>query len=278
MVKNNNNSLRGACMKYPIWFVRLLFAAWMIPAGLNHFIPLFPQPMGSQPLSQELIVALLDSHLFDLVKAVELLAGICVLFGFYTPLMLLMCLPVSFCVFYWDAPLEGWGSRAAIFGYSTLICNVLLCLAWYKSYRPMFTLRTEASQIVFGGRILFGVWMVLNSANYFFLSLWPAPVGQEPLAMQLMTALINSRLFDVAMTIQLVAGALILSGLLVPVALALLMPISTCALFWALILNHEPLYAAMALTAFAINGLLMLAHLRYYRGVLQRHSMAFGEA
>lgn len=132
-------------MKYAVWFVRLLFAAWMIPAGLNHFIPLFSQPMGSQPLSQELIRALLDSHLFDLVKAVELIAGIGVLLGFYTPLVLLMCLPVSFCVFYWDAPLEGWGSRAAIFGYATLLCNVLLCLAYHKSYRTMFTLRAEAS-------------------------------------------------------------------------------------------------------------------------------------
>ena len=70
-------------MKYPVWFLRLLFAAWMIPAGLNHFVPIFPQPMGSQPLSQELIIALLDSHLFDLVKGVELLAGIFVLFGLF---------------------------------------------------------------------------------------------------------------------------------------------------------------------------------------------------
>ncbi|MES2626573.1 MAG: DoxX family membrane protein [Pseudomonadota bacterium] len=131
-------------MKYAVWFVRLVFAAWMIPAGLNHFIPIFNQPMGSQPLSQELIRALLDSHLFDLVKAVELIAGVGLLLGFYTPLVLLICLPVSFCVFYWDAPLEGWGSRAAIFGYSTLLCNVLLCLAYYKSYRAMFTLRAEA--------------------------------------------------------------------------------------------------------------------------------------
>ena len=96
-------------MKYAVWFVRLVFAAWMIPAGLNHFIPLFPQPMGSQPLSHELIVALLDSHLFDLVKAVELIAGICVLTGFYMPLALIVCMPVSFCVFYWDTPLEGLG-------------------------------------------------------------------------------------------------------------------------------------------------------------------------
>jgi hypothetical protein len=51
-------------------------------------------------------------------------------------------MPVSFCVFFWDAPLEGWGSRAAIYGYSALISNVLLCLAHTSSYRSMFALRS----------------------------------------------------------------------------------------------------------------------------------------
>jgi uncharacterized membrane protein YphA (DoxX/SURF4 family) len=130
-------------MKYAVWFVRLTFAAWMIPAGLNHFVRLFPQPMGSQPLSHELIVALLDSHLFDLVKAVELLAGLAVLTGFYMPLALLVCMPVSFCVFYWDTPLEGWGSRASIFGESVLFCNLFLCAAYYRSYSAMFAFRAK---------------------------------------------------------------------------------------------------------------------------------------
>ena len=130
-------------MKHTVWFLRLLFAAWMIPAGVNHFVPIFRQPMGSQPLSQELIVALIDSNLFDLVKLVELLAGLAVLTGWYVPLALVVCMPVSFCVFYWDAPLEGWGSRAALFGYAVLLCNILLCLAYLPSYRGMFRLRTH---------------------------------------------------------------------------------------------------------------------------------------
>ena len=130
-------------MKYAIWFVRLVFAAWMIPSGLNHFIPLFPQPMGTKPLSHELIVALLDSHLFDLVKAVEFIAGLSVLTGLYTPLVLLMCMPVSFCVFFWDTPLEGWTSRAAVFGCSVLFCNVVLCAAHMQSYRSMFALHSK---------------------------------------------------------------------------------------------------------------------------------------
>lgn len=138
-------------MKYAVWFVRLAFGAWMIPAGVNHFYNIFPQPMGRQPLSHELIVALIDSHLFDVVKIVELLAGIAVLTGFYTPLALLLCMPVSFNVFYWDAPLEGWGSRAALFGYSVLGCNLLLCLAYIRSYREMFAWSSAPRSFLPGG-------------------------------------------------------------------------------------------------------------------------------
>ncbi len=129
-------------MKYAVWWVRLVFAAWMIPAGINHFYPLFPQPMGNQPLSRELFLALRDSHLFDLVKAVELIAGIALLTGFYVPLALLLALPVSFCVWYWDNVLQGWRSVAAIYGWAVLGCNVALCLAYLGSYRSMFALRS----------------------------------------------------------------------------------------------------------------------------------------
>jgi hypothetical protein len=45
-------------------------------------------------------------------------------------------------VFFWDTPLEGWTSRAAIFGCSVLFCNVLLCFAHLRSYRSMFALRS----------------------------------------------------------------------------------------------------------------------------------------
>jgi uncharacterized membrane protein YhaH (DUF805 family) len=268
-------------MRYAVWFVRFLFAAWMIPAGINHFIPIFPQPMGSQPLSMELIRALLDSHLFDLVKAVELLAGVMLLFGWYPVLALAVCLPVSFCVFYWDAPLEGWGSRAALFGYSTFASNVLLCLAYYKSYLPMFALKPTASQqqvLVTWGQRFFGVWMIAAGAGLFFSSYDPLLGSDGPLATQLMTSLINSHLISVAMVITLVTGVFIASGVFAPAALCFLMPITSCALFWALILDHQPLHMLLAVGAFAINGLLMLAYLPYYRGILQRRALAIGES
>jgi putative oxidoreductase len=133
-------------------------------------------------------------------------------------------------------------------------------------------------QLILVGRLIFGAWMLVNGANHFFFSLWPMPTGHEPLAVQLMSALAHSGLLDIAMAIQLVAGALILSGFFVPVALCVVMPVSTCALYWSVILDHQPLGAVMALAAFALNGLLMLAYVDYYKGVLQRSALTTGES
>ena len=133
-------------------------------------------------------------------------------------------------------------------------------------------------QLVPVGRLVFGAWMLANGTSYLFFSLWPMPTGHEPLAIQLMSALVHSRLLNVAMTIQLVTGALILLGVFVPVALCVVMPISTCALYWSLILDHQPLGVVLALLAFALNGLLMLAYIEYYKGALQRSALALGES
>jgi uncharacterized membrane protein YphA (DoxX/SURF4 family) len=132
--------------------------------------------------------------------------------------------------------------------------------------------------LVLALRLIFGVWMVANGVNHFFVPLYPMPTGHEPLAVQLMAAFVHSGLLDVAMIIELVTGALILVGALVPVALCVVMPVSTCALYWAVILDHQPTGAALALAAFALNGLMMLAYLDYYKGVLQRSALTLGEA
>jgi hypothetical protein len=119
--------------------------------------------------------------------------------------------------------------------------------------------------------------LLLGGAGY-FLGLYPTPAGATPLAAQLMTAFVHSGLLDIAMAIEALAGLLILAGIFVPVALAAVLPISICGLYWTLILNQQPAGALLALVAFALNGLLMLAYLESYRGVLQRRALAAGEA
>ncbi len=269
-------------MKYAVWLVRLWYAAWMIPAGLEHFVHIFPQPgyYTTRPLAHEMLFALLHSHLFDVVKAVELITGIAVLLGLFTPLMLLVCMPVAFCVFWWDAPLSMWNFGSVMAGGRVLASDVLLCVAFIGCYRAMFTLRPKPQampQLVLLGRTIFGAWMLINGANYLFFSLWPVPMGHAPLSVELMGAFVHSGLLTVAMLIQLVTGALLLTGLFAPAALCVVMPTSACALYWAL-LEHQPLPLLLALLAFALNGLLMLAYLGYYQGALQRSPLTLGES
>ena len=132
--------------------------------------------------------------------------------------------------------------------------------------------------LVLVARLAFGAWMLINGANHFFLHLYPEPSGHTPLAIQLMTALKDGWMLDVAMVIELVTGALILAGVLVPLALCVVMPISVCAAFWAVILEHQPLGALAALVAVGLNALLCLAYIDDYQGMLQRHALTLGEA
>ena len=132
--------------------------------------------------------------------------------------------------------------------------------------------------LVLIGRVVFGAWMLASGANHFFVTLWPEPTGHEPLAVQLMAALNHSRLIDVAMTLQLVCGALILAGVIVPAALVVVAPVNVCAAYWAVILENQPLGAALAIAAVGLNGLLMLAYIDYYQGMLQKRALTLGEA
>lgn len=275
-------------MKYVIWAVRFWYAGWMIPAGVEHFYHIYPQPgaNSTHPLAAEMLSALLNTHLFDLVKAVELITGLAVLFGFFTPLALLACMPVAFCVFWWDSPLSDWNPSSVLAGGRVLASNVFLSVAYIACLRPMFAVRASVAntvqaptlkQLALVARVIFGAWLLMNGANHFFFSFWPTPSGQEPLSMQLMSALVHSHLLDVCMLIELVAGAMILLGYFVPAALCTTMAVSTCALFWA-VLDHQPLTLALGVAAFSLNGLLMLAHLHYYKGVFERAPLTLGES
>lgn len=126
-------------------------------------------------------------------------------------------------------------------------------------------------------RLVFGAWMVANGLNHFFGPYYAVHAASEPLAIQLVDALVHIGLLDVVMGMQLVGGALIVAGVFVPAALCVLMPISVCAAYWAVILEREPVGALLALVAMALNAVLMLAYLDYYRGVLERHPKAIGE-
>jgi hypothetical protein len=129
-------------------------------------------------------------------------------------------------------------------------------------------------------RVLLGAVMVVTALQYFLPSLLtflPAYEWQDPMSVRLMAEFHRSGLLAVAKFIHLVAGALLLSNRAVPFALAALMPVNVCGTFISLFVEGDPLLGLLAVLTIALNALLMLAYLPWYRGVLEAGRLADGE-
>jgi uncharacterized membrane protein YphA (DoxX/SURF4 family) len=129
-------------MKHLTRIGRVALGLWFIIGGLNYWLLFLPQPIGATQIARQFTLALIDSHLFAVVKAIEVLAGAALVFDLYTPLMLVALLPLSVVIFFWDVMLD----REAIeltFGPLVLLVNGLLMLAYYDCYRPMLVCRAR---------------------------------------------------------------------------------------------------------------------------------------
>lgn len=139
--------------KLDIWFIgklvliffRIMLGAWMIVSGASHllsmfgFAPIFPQPLGSLHPSNVMLVSLLEVGLFDVVKTLELVVGLCLVFNIFVPLALAAAVPVSYMVFHNSIALNMRYDR--IFStYMAVWClymNLILILAHIRYYLPM---------------------------------------------------------------------------------------------------------------------------------------------
>jgi hypothetical protein len=129
-------------------------------------------------------------------------------------------------------------------------------------------------------RVVFGAVLALIALRYLMPRLvlfLPAPHWQDPMAIRLLTQFDHSGLLGVAMAIYLVAGALLILNRAAPFALAALVPVNINGTFISVLVERDALLSLCALAILAVNGLLMLAYLPYYRGVLSPGQLADGE-
>lgn len=128
-------------------------------------------------------------------------------------------------------------------------------------------------------RLLLGAVMVVTAVRYFLPVLLPfVPTAEwsDPLTARLMAAFDRSGLLAVAKFIHFAAGVLLLSNRAVPFALAALMPVNVCGLFISFI-EGAPLVALLAVLTVALNGVLILAYLPWYRAVIDGGQLADDE-
>lgn len=138
--------------KLAITLMRLFLGAWMIVSGYSHWapklglLPGFPQPLGTLPESSQMLVTMIEIGLFDYVKAIEIIGGLCLVFGIFVPAAILMLLPVSAMVFYNAIFLNLRTDRLFNFTYMGVMClymNILLILAYIRYYIPMLSFHSS---------------------------------------------------------------------------------------------------------------------------------------
>lgn len=118
-------------------------------------------------------------------------------------------------------------------------------------------------------RILFGLHFLFNGLNYVFHFI-DIPKPPAEMANVVMDALVNSGMFSIAKTVEVVTGLMLIANRYVPLALVLAFPVTIVITYVDVMLTGVPLYAGLGLVTLLWNGGLMLAYLRYYRPFLVR--------
>lgn len=113
---------------------------------------------------------------------------------------------------------------------------------------------------VYAVQFFFGAWFLYNGANY-FVSFFPQPSGSSPLSHELISALIDSKLFAVVKSLEAITGLALLANRFVPLATVLAFPISVCIAHLNLVANGDPFSVGTSIAVIVLNGIIALGHL-----------------
>jgi len=124
---------------------RILFAIQFLLNGVNWWWKILPypsiadlSPMQGPPFVQ----AMIDTgYMFDGIKVVEVVAGLLLLSNRFVPLALVVAFPVSVGAWSVDFFLITGSLRAEVMGWSVLLLNAYLLLAYLPYFRPMLVAR-----------------------------------------------------------------------------------------------------------------------------------------
>ena len=130
---------------------RYLFGFNFFVNGINWWWKIMPYPTRHDPANihtPHFVQAMIDTgFLFDGIKVVEVITGAALLADLYVPLALAVAFPVTVAAWAVDIGLLGNNLRAQVLGWSVLLMNTFLMLAYIDSYLPMLRARVSPSLV-----------------------------------------------------------------------------------------------------------------------------------
>lgn len=122
---------------------RLIFGGWWLFSGVMYFAWPELQQLGEDPAAIAFTQALMDSGLFEIVKAMEILLGLTILANRAMPLTIIALVPINLVIVYWSFVLDT-GLVEWTFGALTIVFNAILAWPWRHSFWPLFVWRGRA--------------------------------------------------------------------------------------------------------------------------------------
>ena len=139
---SNTCVLTGRGEKYLFLFIRYFFGAHTLVSGVNYFlvnhfgIHWLPDRSPTSPeLAARFIGVLIDSHMYDFVKLVEIFTGLCLMAGIWMPVALILEMPVTVIVLYLSlfiAPTP----HSLYTGPRELFFNLFMLSAYWGYFKP----------------------------------------------------------------------------------------------------------------------------------------------
>ena len=128
--------------------LRTLFGIWNLFFGLVFFFHVngsmfvIPQPMGHGELTPYLNQALIDTHLFHIVKAIEIVVGVLLITNRGVPASLCVYFPITVVIFQVNMFLEEFAAGPFI-AIAYLVVHLYLLWAYRAYYKPMLAWKAE---------------------------------------------------------------------------------------------------------------------------------------
>lgn len=121
-----------------VYAAQFFFGGWFIAHGLNQWLEFFPRPKGSSPIARELIMALNNSGLFDLVKIMEVITGTLMLANRFVPLAIVGAFPVAFSIAHLNI-ISNPDPMSKIAGVVSILLLGVIAVGYLDKFLPMFT-------------------------------------------------------------------------------------------------------------------------------------------
>lgn len=126
-----------------VYAAQFFFGGWFLAHGANHWLHFFPQPTGSSPISSELIGALIHSGLFDIVKGVEVIAGVLMLANIFVPLAIVLSVPVALSIAHLNL-IENDDLFSRVTAIIIFALLAILALGYLDRFLPMLRMNNPA--------------------------------------------------------------------------------------------------------------------------------------